>query len=413
MNDERENIQSWSFPFCPMPPDWRLSWERIQAQCDWIQAMRDTPQDPLFHAEGDVLIHTRMVAEALIVLDEWRALPQEEREALFAAALLHDVAKPACTVVEPDGRISSKKHARKGESLAREILWRGIGLDTPAARAPAAEGAGACGNWVPAVSPAARAPAPFAQRERIAKLVRYHGLPLWFLEKSAPERAVIEASQTVRLDRLALLAEVDVRGRICADQQALLGRIELFREFCQEQRCYHGPRSFANAQSRFLFFRGEGRDPEYTAYDDSRFEVVLMAGLPGVGKDRWIAEHCSDWPIVSLDRLRQDLKIASEAQQGRVIQVAKEQARALMRKQQFFVWNATNVTRLLRSQLIDFFTSYHARVRIVYVEAPFDEMLRRNAARPNPVPEAVIYRLMRKLEVPDLTEAHVVEWISS
>jgi predicted kinase len=386
VTDEQEMIQRWSFPFCPAPPDWRLQWERIQERFDWVQAMQDVPQDRLYHAEGDVLVHTRMVAEALITLDEWRALPREEREALFAAALLHDVAKPACTVVEPDGRITSKQHARKGELLAREILWRGVGLDAPAA---------------------------FVQRERIAKLVRYHGLPLWFLEKSAPERAVIESSQAVSLERLALLAEVDVRGRVCADQQALLERIALFREFCQEHQCYSGPRSFLTNHSRFLFFHTEGRDLEYAAYDDTRFEVVLMSGLPGAGKDRWIADHLSDWPVISLDRLRREMKIAPEAEQGPVVQAAKEQARALMRKQQSFVWNATNVTRLLRSQLIDLFTSYHARVRIVYVEAPFDEMMRRNATRPNQVPEAVLYHLMRKLEVPDLTEAHMVEWVES
>lgn len=384
--DKQESLEHWSFPFCPVPPDWRLDWEGIRAQFSWIRAMQGVPQDPIYHAEGDVFIHTRMVAEALIALDAWRALPPEERETLFAAALLHDVAKPACTRVEFDSKITSKRHVRQGELLARELLWLGSGLETPA---------------------------PFALRERIAKLVRYHGLPLWFLEKSAPERAVFEASQAARLDRLALLAEVDVRGRICADQQELLERIDLFRVFAQENQCYTSPRAFSSAHSRFQFFRSEGRDPDYAAYDDTSFEVVVMSGLPGAGKDRWIREHLADWPVISLDRLRREMKISPEAAQGPVIQAAKDQARELMRQQQSFVWNATNVTRLLRSQLIDLFAAYHARVRIVYIEAPFDEMLRRNVERPNHVPETVIYHLMRKLEVPDLTEAHQVEWVSS
>jgi len=386
VTDEQEPAQRWAFPWCPAPPDWHLEWERIQAQFDWIQAMRGVPQDPLYHAEGDVLVHTRMVAEALIALDEWRALPPEEREMMFAAALLHDVAKPACTRVEFDGKITSKRHARQGELLARELLWQGNNLEIAA---------------------------PFALRERIAKLVRYHGLPLWFLEKPLPERALIEASQTTRLDRLALLAEVDVRGRICADQQELLDRVHLFRAFAQEQQCYSAPRAFASAHSRFQFFRSEGRDPDYAAYDDTRFEVVLISGLPGAGKDRWVQDHLADWPLISLDHLRRDLKISPEEPQGPVIQAAKEQARDWMRKQQSFVWNATNVTHLLRGQLIDLFASYHARVRIVYVEAPLDEIIRRNAARPARVPEAVIYHLLRKLEVPDLTEAHAVEYVTS
>ncbi len=60
---------------------------------------------------------------------------------------------------------------------------------------------------------------------------------------------------------------------------------------------------------------------------------------------------------------------------------------------------------------MDFFASYHARVRIVYVDAPLDVLLRRNQGRQEAVPEPVIHRLMRKLEVPDLTEAHQVEWV--
>ena len=49
-------------------------------------------------------------------------------------------------------------------------------------------------------------------------------------------------------------------------------------------------------------------------------------------------------------------------------------------------------------------------MRIVYVNAAWDELLRRNRARTNRVPEAVLRRLAQKLEVPDLTEAHQVEY---
>ncbi len=348
--------------------------------------MRGVPQEASYHAEGDVLTHTRMVAEALVALDGWRALPQEARAVLFAAALLHDVAKPICTEVDVDGRITSKKHARTGELLARELLWRGVGL---------------------------AAPVPFARREQIARQVRFHGLPLWFLDKVDPARAVITASQSARMDWLALLAEADVRGRVCSDQQEMLESVELFRAFCQEQECYPGPRMFPTPHSRFRYFQGGSGDPAYVAYDDTRFEVVLMAGLPGAGKDTWICDHLPDWPVISLDRLRNELRIAPEAEQGAVVQAAKEAARELMRKQQSFVWNATNVSRMLRAQLIAFFASYHARVRIVYVEAPLAEISSRNESRPNGVPEGAILRLIRRLEVPDLTEAHAVEWVCS
>jgi predicted kinase len=87
-------------------------------------------------------------------------------------------------------------------------------------------------------------------------------------------------------------------------------------------------------------------------------------------------------------------------------------ARAFMRRQQPLVWNATNVTRVLRERLVDFFASYHAHVQIVYVDAPLDVLLRRNQRRQEAVPEPVIRRLARRMEVPDLKEAHQVEWVA-
>ena len=62
----------------------------------------------------------------------------------------------------------------------------------------------------------------------------------------------------------------------------------------------------------------------------------------------------------------------------------------------------------LRSILVALFFNYGARVRIVYVEAPWREMLERNRARKRVVPETVIRRLARKLEIPTPTEAHEV-----
>lgn len=75
-------------------------------------------------AEGNVLIHTRMVCEALTADPEWQALSWRNRQSLFWAALLHDVAKPDCTRTGADGRIASPGHPRRGQIAARSILWR-------------------------------------------------------------------------------------------------------------------------------------------------------------------------------------------------------------------------------------------------------------------------------------------------
>ncbi len=371
--------QEWAFSWCPEPAEWTLDWQGIQKQFSWIQALAGVPQEAIFHAEGDVLTHTGMVAAELGRLASWRGFAPEDRALLFASALLHDIGKPFCTEIDAQGRIHSRGHARLGERLSRQILWD--------------DGA------------------PFAVREYLAKLVRLHGLPLQFLDKPSPERAIFAASQSTCMEHLALLAEADVRGRICNDQQDLLERVELFREFCQELACYEQPRQFASAHSRFTYFHSANGDPNYAAYDDTRFEVILMSGLPGVGKDTWVREHLGGLPVISLDKIRKELKIAPHENQGSVVQLARQRAKELLRQKSPFVWNATNIMRMRRQELVELVIAYGGRVRIIYLDAPLETIMQRNQQRQERVPDQIIQAFTRRMEIPDLTEAHAVEWI--
>jgi predicted kinase len=117
-------------------------------------------------------------------------------------------------------------------------------------------------------------------------------------------------------------------------------------------------------------------------------------------------------PVISLDSIRKELHITPEEAQGQVVQLTKERARQFMRQHQSFAWNATNITRVMREQLIDLFAAYGARVRIVYLDAPLSVIFKRNRARQNYVPEQVMDKLIDKLDPPDLTEAHEVIWIT-
>ena len=65
-----------------------------------------------------------LVCEAMAAMPAWRDRPAIERRRLYTAALLHDVAKPACTRVEADGRLRSRGHSWRGAIMTRRILWR-------------------------------------------------------------------------------------------------------------------------------------------------------------------------------------------------------------------------------------------------------------------------------------------------
>ncbi|RRD91617.1 AAA family ATPase [Conchiformibius steedae] len=373
----------WTFPHYVQgtAPDWTA----LIARFDWLDEMRHVPQDPEWHGEGDVLTHTKMVAEALIALPEYQALDGQTQHILFAAALLHDVEKRSTTVREIiDGRerIVSPRHAKKGEKTARRLLYTELN-------------------------------APFAVREQIAKLVRWHGLPLWAHEKSNPDKAVIAVSQMLDTRLLAMLAKADVLGRICADQDDLLLRIELFETLCRDNGCWGEARAFASDYGRFWYLSRDNVLPDYQPFDDAQTDVYLLSALPGSGKDTYIRQHFADLPVLSIDDIRRanGLNPDDKKDNGRAVQLAKEQAKQYLRQQQSFVFNATNTTREMRGKWLQLFHDYHARTHLLYLEVPYPQLLTQNRNRRHAVPDNVLHRLLDKLDIPEYGEAHTLTFI--
>jgi predicted kinase len=358
----------------PVAPAWQVDWPAIWSLWPELAALDACPQDPIHHAEGDVGTHTRMVVEALVGDQNWRGLPAEHRSSLFWAAILHDVGKPAVTVHEDDGRISSRGHSRVGAAIARQILWH--------------------------------AGSPFAWREALCGIIRHHQLPFWHIDRPDPARLAIETSYSCRPDHLCLHAKADALGRVCQDQARILEQVELSALSFGDAGCLQGPYAFANDESRVAFFETPDRDPQYVAHEAYRCRVTVMSGLPGAGKDSWIARHRPDLPVISLDRLRSEMGMQATDPQGSVIQAAYEAARVHLRAGRDFAWNATNVTRQTRAKVLGLLRDYGARIEIVYIEPGPDVLYRQNHDRFSAVPNSVIDALVRKLEPPALWEAH-------
>jgi predicted kinase len=233
------------------------------------------------------------------------------------------------------------------------------------------------------------------------------------MEKSDPQRSVLGASFRCDLRQLKILSEADVRGRICEDLPRLLEALELFELYCRENDCWGKPKEFASAVARFHYFYVPDSYVNYVPFENFKCEVTMLSGLPGMGKDHYIRSLKTDIPVISLDGIRRKYKISpvDKSGNGRVIQEAKEQARDYLRKGQHFIWNATNITRQMRSQLVDLFVDYGARVKIVYIEKPYGQWRLQNRNREYPLPEDVLDKMLLKLETPQLTEAHEVEYV--
>lgn len=86
-----------------------------------IQSLIDVPQDPEWHPEGDVFVHTQLVLDrARELIDE---LSYPRQVTVMLAALAHDFGKPATTKVS-DGRLRSLGHDEAGVAPAESFLSR-------------------------------------------------------------------------------------------------------------------------------------------------------------------------------------------------------------------------------------------------------------------------------------------------
>lgn len=154
--------------------------------CGWLRyfpelkALVGCQQEPQWHPEGDVWIHTCHCMDAFAgnrIDHEWEDL------VVGLAVLCHDMGKPVSTFVDSDtGRIRSPRHDIRGVPIARVFLER-----------------------------LTRQKKLF---EEVLPLVEHHMRPLNLYKSSAGDSAIRRLAMRVkRLDRLVRVAHADKSGR--------------------------------------------------------------------------------------------------------------------------------------------------------------------------------------------------------
>jgi len=368
-----------------------IDWNGLQASylSPIFEQMAATNQNPVYHGEIDVLTHTKMVCEEIIRQPEYISGSERDKIILFWAALLHDIGKIACTV-ECNGELRSPHHSSKGATMARELLWRELGL---------------CGNVEKQ-----------QMREAICNLIRYHSFPPYALNYDDPEPRLLkiaangELAVDFSMEKLCALERADVLGRISSSNEEALERVECCKILAKELDCLNKPFAFVNDYSKRAYFKGKTPWKEQDMFNDTWGTIILMSGLPGTGKDTYIKKNYSYLPMISLDEIRKEFNISPKANQGKVVAVGYERAKEYLRKKQPFVWNATNITTQIRATQIELFENYGASVETVFLETDWDEQLNRNKNREAVVPEGVIENMLSKLVLPESYECQKTKW---
>lgn len=92
-----------------------------------LAQLRNCPQEPEWHPEGDVFTHTQHCCDALVRLPEWQESPSFRRRFLLLAVLAHDFGKPMTTIRAERRdvmRWTSPGHEAAGGPLADSFLQR-------------------------------------------------------------------------------------------------------------------------------------------------------------------------------------------------------------------------------------------------------------------------------------------------
>lgn len=141
------------------------------------------PQDPEWHPEGDVWIHTLHVCDMAAAVARRDQLDERETVILLLAALCHDFGKPATTEFR-DGRWRASGHPQAGVPLTRGFLQ---GIDCPA-------------DIIAVVEP----------------LVAEHLVHAQPVSNSRTVRRLIRRLRPATIPQLVRLIEADLRGaRLC------------------------------------------------------------------------------------------------------------------------------------------------------------------------------------------------------
>jgi tRNA nucleotidyltransferase (CCA-adding enzyme) len=149
-----------------------------------IEALVGCPQEPEWHPEGDVWVHTLMVVDqARLRIDD---LERPQQIAVMLGAVCHDLGKPPTTAFL-DGRIRSIDHEQAGVAPATAVLDR-LNVQTVGG---------------------------YDVRRQVLGIVAHHLKPGMFRQSPTPvgDGAFRRLAQKVDLELLARVAKSDCLGR--------------------------------------------------------------------------------------------------------------------------------------------------------------------------------------------------------
>lgn len=363
-----------------------------------------TEQDKVWHAEGNVAIHTDMVLSQLyeLLASQAKHIEGSKRQVLILSALLHDIAKPLTTrrkEIAGIERVVASKHEEIGASyLATKLIEL-----------------------------------PLEQESimSIMGLVGFHQVPKLLVVRNKNYSDYFHLSLNADLELLYWLELADMKGRECDDLEKQVDLLEQFRMFAEDYELWCvedstapilnkvqvkpsvAEQAFLNAYTVHQLAHGQISMPEEAIaknYEPSQqySHLYVMCGISGSGKSTWVEQNLDGFEVISLDEIREELNGKRDCQKnrGQMLQLAKSRLKTALANKRNVVWDATNIRRDFRKIICDLGLNYGALITVVAFQVKENSLRVNNRNRKHAVGENVVTSQINKLEWPIFTEGH-------
>lgn len=352
--------------------DFTPKWDVIENIYEF-KRLSETQQSSIWHKEGNVYEHTKLVCSRMSDVINGKVsfirneeLSDEQKTALMAAAVCHDLGKATSTKWDKElQEWKTKNHGAEGERITRLLFF-----DEP----------------------------NIQLREKVCYMVRRHMVL----------HHIFDVEEKINSRMMSLMGEqASVYEMVCLNYADSLGSIN-------DQNTPEEVMSRLNRVLALEFSINRTHEDLYENHygfrrtlTDNSPNVYVMMGVAGSGKSTYAQRFLPNAMQLSRDVIREELGYAKEGekvkctkeQENNVTEVFNKKALNALAKGQNIVIDNMNLTKRYRDMFHREYDSFNPRYTYIYVEAP---TINTNITRRDgQIPEKEIERMVNSIDFPE------------